>query len=214
MKEWLNQHKAYAAIVCITVIILVLSGYTLINHSAKKKEVEMEWSGLKQQSVKEEQDKTFSNEEKIKTNIELLVDVKGSVVNPGVYEAEEGDRVKDLINKAGGLDEKADVNQVNFAMRVTDEMVIYIPEFGEVTAENSGVIGGLVTKEGDHEKVNINSADETELQTLPGIGPSRAAAIIEYRETSGPYKDIEDIKSISGIGEKTFEKLQESISIK
>jgi len=148
----------------------------------------------------------------------VIVDVKGAVKHPGVYEAKDQDRVIDMINKAGGLVETADETQINFALRVEDEMVIYIPAKGEQTEELAEIeianIPGSPNKADNDGKVNINIADESKLQTLTGIGPSKAAAIIEYRETNGPFQTIEDLKSISGIGEKTFEKLKDQIKVK
>lgn len=151
-------------------------------------------------------------------NQTVIVDVKGAVKAPGVYEADGEDRVIDLINKAGGLQENADETQINFAMRVEDEMVIYVPKIGEMEegAVQGKPAGGFISagQAKDDGKVNLNTANETELQTLPGIGPAKASAIIEYRETNGPFKVIEDLKSISGIGDKTFEKLKDSIKVK
>ncbi|WP_257391410.1 helix-hairpin-helix domain-containing protein [Cytobacillus gottheilii] len=136
----------------------------------------------------------------------ILIDVKGAVGNPGVYEAQEGDRVLDLIDAAGGLENDADEKMVNFAQRVTDEMVLYIPKIGEESVNSSFA-------ETDEGTVNINSADSAELQTLPGIGPAKAEAIIDYREKNGPFSEKEGLKEISGIGDKTYEKLAEQIKV-
>lgn len=140
----------------------------------------------------------------------ILVDVKGSVENPGVYEAEDGDRVVDLIADAGGLEKGADEKKINFAQRVTDEMVLYIPKEGEETAE---IELNMPANSTDDETVNLNTADSAELQTLPGIGPAKAEAIIDYRDTNGPFKEKEELKEISGIGDKTYEKLAELIKV-
>ncbi|MGD6853694.1 helix-hairpin-helix domain-containing protein [Bacillus infantis] len=144
----------------------------------------------------------------------IKVDVKGSVRKPGLYEAADGERVADLIQKAGGLTEKADETRINFAQRVGDEMVIYVPEEGEELSgatEPAQAISAASEADG---MVNINSAGSEELQDIPGIGPSKAAAIIEYRETEGPFQSLEDLMQISGIGEKTFEKLKSYIKLK
>ena len=140
----------------------------------------------------------------------IMADVKGAVKLPGVYEVKEGERVIDILAKAGGLTDKADQAKVNFSMYVTDEMVVYIPKVGEVEQPDL-VPSGTNQKE---TMVNINKADQSELETLPGIGPSKSMAIIEYRNTNGPYQTIEDIQSVSGFGEKTFEKLKDKISVK
>jgi competence protein ComEA len=123
----------------------------------------------------------------------------------------------DVIGRAGGLTDQADQTQVNLAEHVVDEMVIYIPAKGEegdtltTSGPSSNSSGGTGQNQG---KIDLNKADEQELQNLPGIGPAKAAAIIEFRNTSGPFKTIEDLKNISGIGDKTFEKLKDLIVVK
>lgn len=148
----------------------------------------------------------------------VFVDVKGAVERPGVYEAQTNERVIDLISKAGGLSESADEAKINFAQRVEDEMVIYVPKEGEDSDEAAAIVigGGAegTSKAKNDGKVNLNTANEAELQTLTGVGPAKASAIIEFRETNGPFKVIEDLKLISGIGDKTFEKLKDSIKVK
>ncbi|RKO61011.1 helix-hairpin-helix domain-containing protein [Caldibacillus debilis] len=145
------------------------------------------------------------------------VDVKGAVKKPGVYTASRSDRVLDLIERAGGFAEDADREKINLAQKVADEMVIYVPKIGEEMPDFSGGTAGTGANGGEGggaEKVNINTADESLLQTLPGIGPAKAKAIIEYREENGPFRSAEDIKNVSGIGEKTFEKIAGHISVK
>jgi competence protein ComEA len=145
------------------------------------------------------------------------VDVKGAVKKPGVYAASRSDRVLDLIERAGGFAEDADREKINLAQKVADEMVIYVPKIGEEMPDFSGGTAGTGANGGEGggaEKVNINTADESLLQTLPGIGPAKAKAIIEYREENGPFRSAEDIKNVSGIGEKTFEKIAGHISVK
>ncbi|WP_258535637.1 helix-hairpin-helix domain-containing protein [Bacillus sp. 03113] len=157
--------------------------------------------------------KRMTNENKEPLNTTMMVDVKGAVQHPGIFEAKPGDRVMDIITKAGGLRENANKDSVNFALKVVDEMVIYIPEIGEVQEQQITSIENPGNVQDGSGKVNLNKANEEELQTIPGIGPSKAAAIIEYRESNGPFKKIEDLQSISGIGEKTFEKLKDHITV-
>ena len=141
----------------------------------------------------------------------LVVDVKGAIKSPGVYEMKLGDRVIDVIEQAGGLHENADSNNINFAMKLVDEMVLYIPIVGEeLTPEPT--VGG-VQNQGDG-KVNLNKASEAELQTLTGVGPAKATAIIEYRDQNGGFKKVEEVMEISGIGEKTFEKFKDQITVR
>ncbi len=141
----------------------------------------------------------------------IFVDLKGAVHQPGLYKAGEGERVFDIIQRSGGLLDSADENQINYAQKVHDEMVIYIPRIGELTDNTIITSHGAGQSAG---KVDLNKADSTELETLPGIGPAKAKAIIDFREKNGPFQQIEDIQKISGFGAKTFEKLEELITVR
>jgi len=161
-----------------------------------------------------EQDAEKEIEVPIKETVKK-VDVKGAVKSPGLYIAVDGERVLDLVEKAGGFVAEADLNRVNLAQIVEDQMVIYVPRVGE-EQENIPLQAGTGIGAGssqESQKVNINTASESELQTLTGIGPSKAATIIQYRTEKGPFKSIEEIKNIGGIGDKTFEKLKDDIEI-
>ncbi|SDI84958.1 helix-hairpin-helix domain-containing protein [Alteribacillus bidgolensis] len=136
----------------------------------------------------------------------VLVDVKGQVQHPGVYELKENSRVIDAIDAAGGLTEQGDSTNVNFAERIYDEMVIYVPVQGETSTTN-------IQSAEKSDKVRINYADASELEFLTGIGPTKAEAIISYREEYGEFKEIEDLTNVSGIGEKSVEQLMEEATI-
>ncbi|KIL44472.1 helix-hairpin-helix domain-containing protein [Jeotgalibacillus soli] len=151
--------------------------------------------------------------ESINEPVSIHVDIKGKVQNPGVYVMMGGDRIMDLIELAGGILSDAEMNYVNLAQKLTDEMVVYIPGIGEEIPEALTVNQAPVAGERDASKINLNSADQAMLETIPGIGPAKAQAIIDYRETTGAFQSIEDIMRISGIGEKTFEKLKDSIVV-
>ncbi|WYJ80858.1 competence protein ComEA [Enterococcus sp. DIV1094] len=140
----------------------------------------------------------------------MYVDVKGNVQQPGMYAFTDEERVFDIIQKAGGLTPKADEKQINFAAKVSDQQVLYIPEVGEVLPEFTAV---TEEEELEDKKVNLNTASLTELQELPGIGVMKAQEIINYRETNGSFQTIESLKEISGFGEKTVEKLKNFVTI-
>lgn len=149
----------------------------------------------------------------------IKVDVKGAVKSPGIFTAQAGDRVIDLISSAGSFTEKADKDRINFAQIIEDQMVIYVPEIGEEDKGNLeniqvGTSGDAVTKGTSGGLVNLNTATQEDLQTLTGIGPSKANAILEYRETVGKFKEVDELKQVTGIGDKTFERLRDSISVK
>ncbi|MES1038188.1 helix-hairpin-helix domain-containing protein [Peribacillus simplex] len=149
----------------------------------------------------------------------IKVDVKGAVKSPGIFTAQAGDRVIDLISAAGSFTDKADKNKVNFAQIVEDQMVIYVPEIGEEVMGNLeniqvGSSGDAATKGASGGLVNLNTATQEDLETLTGIGPSKANAILDYRETVGKFKEVDELKKVTGIGDKTFERLRDSISVK
>lgn len=208
MLEWVKNHKQF---VIIAALMFILLSYYLVSSFLKPLEEaesgNWEPSATKSESIVGEEGTQVQEV----AEQEILVDVKGAVQTPGVYKATTGDRVIDVIERAGGITESANEEAVNLAMRVTDEMVIYVPLIGE---ETESVTTTVSAGGGESDKININKANATELETLPGVGPAKSAAIIEYRETNGPFQTIEDIMSISGFGEKTFEKLKESISVK
>ena len=137
----------------------------------------------------------------------LIVDVAGAVPRPGVYELAEGSRVKDAVEVAGGFLAEADKATINLAAPVTDGQKLDIPFLAGT--EPLGVPPPAVTNAPT--LININTADAATLATLPGIGPSLAQAIIDFREQNGDYYYIEDIMNVSGIGESTFANIQNLI---
>lgn len=142
---------------------------------------------------------------------EIIVDLSGAVKKPGVYRLNSEERINKLIELGGGFSEKADLDWIsrnlNLARKLNDGEKIYIPEKGEASFQ--GEIIGAETSD----LININSGTQKELEALPGIGPSFAQRIIEYRTSHGGFKSIEEIKAVPGIGEKTFEKIKDRIRI-
>lgn len=136
----------------------------------------------------------------------LFVDVRGAVVNPGVYELSAKSRVYEAIEAAGGLLPEAEERVVNQAALLSDGQQIYIPAKGEETPETA------LAMETDG-RVNINTASAGELTSLPGIGESRAADIIAYRESNGGFSSIEDIMQVSGIKDALFQKIKDKIKV-
>lgn len=144
---------------------------------------------------------------------ELIVDIKGAIKQPGVYELQIGERVHHLIEEAGGLTRDADELAINLAAPLQDGMVLYIPKEGEVT-NNPFMTPNSLEESKSNDKININKASSEELQMLTGIGVSKAEAIIQYREESGYFISPEDLLNVSGIGEKSLEKIKEEITTK
>ena len=158
---------------------------------------------------------TESIEEEEVIEEKIAIHMTGCVKNPGIIELKEGERIDDAIQLAGGLTEEADLTNVNLAYKVEDGQKIYIPsihdiEEKEIIQENQEEIFG---KENETGKVNINTAKQTELETLPGIGPTIALRIIEYRKENGEFTDIEELKEVEGIGEAKWEQIKDFVEI-
>lgn len=149
---------------------------------------------------------------------QVTVDVKGAVTKPGVYTLKVSSRVTDAIKAAGGMTEDADAKSVNLAASLSDEEVIYVASKDEnvsvVGQSDSGAASdkGGKTSQKDG-KINLNTATSEELQTISGIGAKRAEDIIAYRESHGGFQSVDDLKNVSGIGDKTLEKIRESIYV-
>lgn len=132
----------------------------------------------------------------------------GEVMKPGVYTMKEGDRVEALLDAAGGFTPNADPNVVNLSAKIQDEEKIRIPSKNEnITEQEDSSTAGIKGK------VNINSATKEQLETLDRIGSTLAQRIIDYRNAHGRFKTIEELKNVSGIGDKTFEHFKDNISV-
>lgn len=166
-----------------------------------------------------------TNENKIEKDNLIIVHITGAVKKCGIVKLKQGARIYDAIEMAEGSLEEADLSKVNLAYLLEDAQKIYIPFKGEVTendiqqeyitsnfGDNSIIIQD--TNKGESGKVNINTANQTELETLPGIGTATAEKIIDYRNKNGKFNNIEDIRNVKGIGESKFENIKESICVK
>lgn len=142
-------------------------------------------------------------EEKIKIHI------LGEVNYNGILELTMGSRISDAIEKAGGLKASADVSKINLAYILEDGEKLYIPSINDKED-----VEYLLSEKSGSNKININTAKLEELQNIPGVGPSIAQAIIDYREENGKFMNIEDIKSVSGVGESKYKKMEEYIKVK
>lgn len=172
----------------------------------------------------------------------MYVDIKGAVKKPGVYQVNEENIINDVINFAGGLLDKAYVENINLSKKVQDELVIYVYTKDEIKknnlqenqtcSSNNYIITectenkvSIITSNENNENnennnssvssnlININLASIEELTTLPGIGESKAQNIINYREENGYFKTIDEIKNVNGIGEATFDQLKKYITV-
>lgn len=158
--------------------------------------------------------------DEIKEYNSIKVEVKGEVKNVGVYEVDEEKRIIDVIEMAGGFTSNAYSDNINLSMKVSDELVIFVSSKSDVkkgtTNKWSNTISNINSedsKESENELININTASKKELMNLPGIGESKANAIISYRNKNGNFKNISDIKNVSGIGSGIYEKFKNNICV-
>ena len=153
-------------------------------------------------------------EDKTTVSTVIYVDVKGEVYHPGVYQMKAENRVKDLIEAAGGFTPIADDQKLNLAQLLEDQMVIVVPKKGEeVNSELAQTQMPQKKEVGKEGKVNINTATVEELKTLKGIGEKKAEAIIEYRKQNGSFKNKEELMKVRGIGKKLYESFQERVIV-
>ncbi|MDR1184538.1 MAG: helix-hairpin-helix domain-containing protein [Coriobacteriales bacterium] len=159
----------------------------------------------------------------------LTIYLTGSVINPGVYELRQGARLNDAVGLAGGLAEGSATNYINLAVLLQDGQHFHIPSQEEIESGeaarietngatgSTGILGtagsGSVGVSQGEQKVNINTADSTQLESLPGIGVATAQRIIAYREKNGNFASIEELKNVSGIGEKKYEELADKVCV-
>lgn len=153
-------------------------------------------------------------EDKTTVSTVIYADVKGEVYHPGVYQMKAENRVKDLIEAAGGFTPLADDQKLNLAQLLEDQMVIVVPKKGEEVNSELAQTPTPHKKEVEKEgKVNINTATVEELKTLKGIGEKKAEAIIEYRKQNGSFKNKEELMKVRGIGKKLYESFQERVIV-
>lgn len=158
------------------------------------------------------------NEKSLESN-EIVVEIKGEVVSPDVYQLKEGSIIKDLIDIAGGVTAEADLSDLNRAEELVNHELIIIGNINDETkssvVQNSSTPSSSSTGNSSESGtlVNINTADLEELKKITGIGDTKAQNIIDYREANGGFKSLEELKNVDGIGDKTFEKIKDEVSL-
>lgn len=221
IKDIIKNHKTKVIMIAIIILLIILNIYTL-------------------SQINFEDEDPIIIEKKEKTIEKIKVDIKGEINAAGIYEMNKGQRVSDLIEKAGGTTKNADTSIINLSKKLTDEMVVIIYSKAEVnnlkqSSKKTEIVcpnvnDACISEENKTEiliennnqdtksetkntKISINSASLEELQTLNGIGTSKAKAIVEYRKQNGKFKNIEDLLNIKGIGESLLEKIKDNITI-
>lgn len=217
----------------IVVYIIIISVIALIIYEVAIKKENLIENITDINTIETSEENETKEQEKVDITKEIMVYITGEVKNPGIYELEENSRIKDVIEKAGGLKETADITDINLATILQDEDKITIPTKDKTMEEkqnteriqsnkqsktteksqNTTSISTNTTGKNQNTKVNINTATQTELETLPGIGPSTASKIVSYRKENGKFKSIEEIKKVNGIGESKYKKIKELIKV-
>lgn len=189
------MNKKY--LVSVGIIAIVFGGIFFLFF---KKEEEYEYVNIVQSTISE-------SEEKNKETETIKIHICGEVNYNGILELEIGSRISDAIEDAGGVTENADLSKINLAYILEDGEKIYIPNINDENID-------FLISENSSKKININTADEEELENIPGVGPSLAKSIVNYRKENGKFTSIEDIKNVSGVGESKYKKMEEYIKIK
>lgn len=220
--------------IIIGIIIISVITFMVLNIGKVKEFEEKETTGNIEKNItvseenKDDKEKE-GNEEDKKENISsetgIFVHIDGYVNNPGVYQIKENERINVLIEKAGGLKNGYSIKNINLAAKLSDGDKVYIPSVEEEKSlgnQNNNNVNTVVkhTNNGNNlnnnvsitknNKININTANISELKQITGIGESTANKIIDYRQNVGKFKKIEDIKEVKGIGESKFESLKKN----
>ena len=216
----------------LVLLLVVASIFIYKNFTAKDKKDENIVLNTKKDIKKDEEEEKTSD-------VYYQVDIKGEVINPGIYTVKEGSRVIDVIRLAGDLTEVADTSVLNLSKKVKDEMVIIVYSFDEVESftetkeqeeieqeackNQNGIENDACIEDSTNDtssssvvisgKISLNTATLDELMMLPGIGEAKAEAIIKYREEVGAFQNIEELKEVNGIGDAIFDQIKESITI-
>lgn len=210
MLDFLKQRKVIIIIVVVIIGFIVWKLYNKSESFSSEEALISDKNTLSESKNEEEEDM-------------IIVHITGEVKKPGVVKIKQGSRIEDVISSAGGLTENADISNVNLAFIVEDGVKIKIPSVNEddntdeYISSDSGknvIISDEKKEKANTIIVNINTAPQTELEQLPGIGASIAIRIIDYRNKNGKFKAIEDIKNVTGIGENKYEKIKDLIKVK
>ncbi|HEM5108676.1 TPA: helix-hairpin-helix domain-containing protein [Streptococcus suis] len=211
--EMLKEYKWQIALPAVAGLLMAM--FLIFSQSAKSDQTGLtDFPQLEQTSSSSELVEETSTEAS-KELSQLVVDVKGAVAKPGLYTLEEGSRVNDAVDAAGGLTSQADPKSINLAQKLSDEAVVYVAS----KDENISVVASTTTssamsqEEKNTSLVNLNTATEADLQTISGIGAKRATDIIAYREANGGFKSVDDLNNVSGIGDKTMESIRPYVTV-
>ncbi|NQP53285.1 ComEA family DNA-binding protein [Streptococcus suis] len=216
IKTYIEMLKEYKWQIALPAVAgLLMATFLIFSQPAKSDQTGLtEFPQTEQASSSQEQTEETSTEVSEEPS-QLVIDVKGAVVKPGLYTLEADARVNDAVEAAGGLTSQADPKSINLAQKLSDEAVVYVASKDEnISVVTSTTASSAISQdEKNTSLVNLNTATEADLQTISGIGAKRAADIIAYREANGGFKSVDDLNNVSGIGDKTIESIRPYVTV-
>ena len=223
MKDFNIKDNKIMIAICIIIIIIFFCVFFYTRSN-----LESGYNEINNYNILQNETNIDENENDTK----IFVHVTGAVKKEGIVEIKEEGRIADAVEAANGFTEEADISQINLAYKLEDGQKIYIPSIKDekIKDEEKVLEKEYVTDEAGDDiiledeiskvknkkegQININTAMQEELEEIPGVGESTAKRIIEYRKNNGKFKEIEDIKNVSGIGDSKFENMREKICVK
>ncbi|HEL2554680.1 TPA: helix-hairpin-helix domain-containing protein [Streptococcus suis] len=216
IKTYIEMLKEYKWQIALPAVAgLLMATFLIFSQPAKSDQTGLtDFPQTAQTSSSQERTEETSTEESEELS-QLTVDVKGAVEKPGLYTLEAGARVNDAVEAAGGLTSQADPKSINLAQKLSDEAVVYVASKDEniSVVTSTTVSSAMPPEEKNTSLVNLNTATESDLQTISGIGAKRATDIIAYREANGGFKSVDDLNNVSGIGDKTMESIRPYVTV-
>lgn len=219
--EFIKKFNNTQKVILIILIALIcgIIAYAVMSNNSEYEEQDILEQNIIENKIENKIEDKIENEKS-----KIVIHITGQVKNPGLVYLDEGARIADAIKEAGGSTKDAALDKVNLAYVLEDGQKIYIPNKNEKISEIQYIItdsGENVLKDtgkesnvkGGIKKVNINSANQEELETLPGVGPALAVRIIEYRNSNGKFEKVEDVQNVKGIGDSKFTNIKEHICI-
>ena len=192
----LSKNEKIVICIILLIIISIIGYYIYKKINNNESYIEEDDSYIAENFIEIENETNIN-----KSEDNIIIHIAGCVENEGVYEIKKDSRISDAVEIAGGLTSDANTKVINLAQKLSDGQKIYIPNINEDIEEYEDENINLFNYD---DLVNINTANQTELETLPGIGPSTADKIIKYRKENGNFENIEDIKNVSGIGDAKY----------
>lgn len=218
IQEFLENNKWQIVTIVIAIIVTLI--FVLPTRHSDSDTFEISSSSTSQIS------KVSTSVPQVKSSVtrkEIFVDIKGAVKHPGLYKAKSNQRLAYIIQQAGGLENNADVSKLNYAHKLSDQMMIYVPKQGEnytgdviIELQSEDTMSSDTSNSNtteDNNKINLNTATKEQLTQLNGIGDKKAELIISYRDEHGKFKTIDELKNVSGIGDKTFAAISDKLTV-